>query len=122
MVNGAGCWRVWFDGTVGVVRTDWFPGAECGLAEAQAVDAEIRALGRGKVLSLVDLREVASIDRPAREYFMGASDGYRAVALLAGSAATRMIANFFIGLKRGDIPVRMFTTEGPAVQWLREQT
>ncbi len=59
----------------------------------------------------MDLREVQSIDRPAREFFMDRNPGYRAVALLAGSPATRMMANFFLGLKRGEIPVKMFTDE-----------
>lgn len=114
-------WRVWWDESAGVARTDWLPGAVCGLDEARAVDEEIKALGRGKVLSLVDLRDVRSIDRPAREFFMEANGGYQAVALLAGSAATRMLANFFMGLKRGAIPVKMFTAEAPAVEWLHRQ-
>jgi hypothetical protein len=115
------CYRVWWDETGGVVRTDWFPGAVCGIDEARAVDAEIEALGRGKVLSLVDLREVRSIDRPAREFFMDSNENYRAVALVAGSAATRMLANFFLGLKRGANPVKMFTVDADAVAWLQAQ-
>ena len=115
------CYRVWWDEEAGVARTDWRAGAVCGLAEAQAVNEEILAMGQGKVLSLVDLRDVRSIDRPAREFFMNSSADFHAVALLAGSAATRMLANFFMGLKRGAIPVRMFTVEADAVNWLRAQ-
>jgi len=115
------CYRVWWDGAGGVVRTDWHEGASCGLAEARAVDAEIRALGRGKVLSLVDLREVGSIDRPAREFFMDSNADYRAIALLAGSASTMMLANFFLRLKRGENPVRMFTADADALAWLQAQ-
>jgi hypothetical protein len=33
-----------------------------------------------------------------------------------------MLANFFLGLKRGAIPVRMFTSEPDAVTWLQAQT
>jgi hypothetical protein len=29
-----------------------------------------------------------------------------------------MLANFFLGLKRGPIPVRMFTSEADALEWL----
>ena len=112
------CYRVYYDDEARVVRTVWLPGAVCGLEEAKAVDAEIKALDRGRVLSLVDLRDVQSIDRPAREFFMDRNPGFRAVALVAGSAATRMIANFFLGLKRVEIPVRMFTNDADAVAWL----
>jgi hypothetical protein len=111
-------YRVSFDEATGIARTDWLAGAVCGLGEAQEVDAEITALHRGKVLSLVDLREVGSIDRSAREFFMDQNERYRAVALLVGSPATRMLANFFLGLKRGSIPVRMFVSEEDAITWL----
>lgn len=121
MMAGDKGYRVSWDEATGIARTDWFPGAVCGLAEAQAVDAEIMALDRGRVLSLVDLREVGSIDRSAREFFMDQNEKYRAVALMAGSPATRMLANFFLGLKRGSIPVKMFVAEAEAVAWLHRQ-
>lgn len=114
-------YRVSWDEEAGVARTDWLPGAVCGIDEARAVDAEIKALGQGEVLSLVDLRDVDTIDRPAREFFMNQNPNYRAVAMVAGSAPTRMLANFFLGLKRGAIPVKMFTDEADAVAWLQAQ-
>lgn len=113
------CYRVSWDEAAGVVRTRWLLGAVCGIAEARAVDQEIKALGRGKVLSLVDLREVESIDRPAREFFMDQNSDYRAVAMVVNSPSTRMLANFFMGLKRGAIPVKMFTSEPEAISWLQ---
>lgn len=70
---------------------------------------------------MVDLREVESIDRSAREFFMDQNERYRAVALMVGSPATRMLANFFLGLKRGSIPVKMFVAEAEAIAWLRRQ-
>lgn len=115
-------YRVWWDAAAGVAHTQWQSGARCGIEEARAVHAEVQALGHAHVRSLVDLREVASIDRPAREFFMNESAGYRAVALVAASASTRMLANFFMGLKRGAIPVKMFTEETDALAWLHAQT
>jgi len=115
------CYRVSWDEAAGVTRTDWFKDAVCGIDEARAVDAEIQALGRVDVLSLVNLRDVKSIDRPAREFFMVNDGNYCAVALVAGSPATRMLANFFLGLKRGRTPVKMFTAEADAVAWLQAQ-
>ncbi len=114
-------YRVWWDEAGGVVRTDWFKGAVCGISEARAIDAEITSMGRGQVLSLVDLRDVESIDRPAREFFMATNPDYRAIALVASSASTRMLANFFLRLTRGDNPVKMFTVEADALAWLQAQ-
>lgn len=121
MMTDGGGYRVSWDDAAGIARTDWLPGAVCGLAEAQAVDADISALGRGRVLSLVDLRDVGSIDRSAREFFMDQNERYRAVALIVGSPATRMLANFFLGLKRGSIPVKLFVSEADAIAWLQSQ-
>ena len=114
------CYEVSWDDETGLARIVWRPGAVCGLEEARAVDAEIEALGQGPVRCLVDLRQVDSIDRPARELFMD-SPHYAAVVLMTGSASTRMLANFFLGLKRGTIPVKMFNDESEAVTWLQAQ-
>lgn len=115
------CYRVWWDEHAGIARTDWLPGARCDLALAQAIDAEIHALGRGRVLLLVDLRDGVQFDRAAREYFIDQNPRYRAVALVADNAPARMLANFFLGLKRGEIPLRMFGSEAQAIAWLQAQ-
>jgi hypothetical protein len=95
-------YRVWWDDEAGVARAEWEQGADCGLEVAREIDAQVVALGHGKVPLLVNIRNIGSIDRAAREYFMHSATHYTAVALLAGSAATRMMANFFLGLSRGE--------------------
>lgn len=115
------CYRVSWDEHAGIARTDWLPAAHCDLALAQTIDAEIQALGHGRVLSLVDLRDGVEIDRDAREYFIDQNPHYRAVALVADNAPARMLANFFLGLKRGENPVRMFGSESDAIAWLQAQ-
>lgn len=121
MTTDGKCYQVLWDEALEIVRVVWLPGAVCGLAEARAVNADVVALGGDTVSLLVDLRDISSIDRPAREFFMDQNSSFRAVAMVAGSPATRMLANFFMGLKRGSIPVKMFTTEAAALVWLREQ-
>jgi hypothetical protein len=113
-------YRVWWDESNGIVRIDWTPGSVCTLAEAQGVLAEIAAMDRATPGVLVDIRQTGSINRPARELFKD-SKAHSGCALLAGSAATRMMANFFLTLNRGPIPIRMFTSEVDAVDWLRAQ-
>ena len=114
------CFDLSWDEETGLARIDWSPGAVCGLDEAHAVDLEIKALGRGPVRCLVNLAGIESIDRAAREFFIH-SPQYAAVALVAESAATRMLANFFLRLKREPTPARMFTDESEATVWLLAQ-
>ena len=121
MTNAQDCYRVTWDDESKVARTDWLPGSVCGLAEAEAVVDEIRDLGRGLVPLLVDMREMAKLERPAREHFVGDHGGASAIALLASSPVTRMMANSFIGMRRMPVPIQMFTDESEAVLWLQRQ-
>jgi hypothetical protein len=115
-------YRVWWDDANGITRLGWVAGSACTLPKAQGILEAVAALGHGRVRILVDIRQSGSIDRPARELFMYSEEYFESFALLAGSAATRMMANFFLGLNRGPIPVRMFTSEAEAVGWLRAQS
>ncbi|CAI9417648.1 STAS/SEC14 domain-containing protein [Nocardioides sp. T2.26MG-1] len=114
-------YQVSWDEDAAIARTTWSPGAHCDLARAKAINAEIRGFASGKVCLLVDLRDGVQFDRDAREFLMNQNPHYRAVALLAQNAPARMLANFFLGLRRGDIPLRMFAAEADAVAWLRSQ-
>ena len=110
--------RVWWDEAAGVSRTQWAPGAVCGLAEAQASVAAVEALGHGAAPALIDMRQMSRIDRAAREHFTNSPGEVAAVGLLVGSAVSKMIANFMIGMQRMRFPVRMFTDESAALDWL----
>jgi hypothetical protein len=116
------CYRVSWDPAERIVRTDWLPGSVCGLPEARAVTHAIKDLGQGSVPVLVDMRVMAKLERPAREHFVSDQGGVVAIALLAGSPVTRMMANFFIGMRRMPVPIQMFTDEAQAVAWLQNQT
>jgi hypothetical protein len=111
-------YRVWWDDAAGIARSEWRKGSVCTIDEARSLNAAVLALGHGAVPILVNLRNLSSIDRAARE-FLNDSDAYTATAFLVGSAGTRMMANFFLGLQRGKSPNRMFTAEAEALGWLQ---
>ena len=113
------CADVRWDAPNGVVRCDFVPGAVVDLDEARAIDAEILELDRGGSPMCVDIRTAPTIDRTARQHFM-AMTHVSAVAMLVGSATTRMLGNFFQGLNRSRIPGRVFTDEADALAWLGE--
>jgi hypothetical protein len=111
-------YRVWWDDAAGIARSEWQKGSVCTIDEARSLDAAVVALGHGAVPILVDLHNLSSIDRAARE-FLNESDAYTATAFLVSSPATRMMANFFLGLQRGKSPNKMFTKEADALGWLQ---
>jgi hypothetical protein len=113
--------RVFWDSSVSVVRVVWPSGAVVGAQEAAATTSAVRAVGRGTVPLLVDMREMSKLERGAREHYKADKGGVCAMALLVGSPLTRMLANFFMSTDPDGTPVRMFTDEAAALEWLRAQ-
>jgi hypothetical protein len=116
------CYRVWWDDEAEVARTEWLPGSVCGVEEARGVTDEIRDLGHGSVPVFVDMRAMGRLERSAREHFVSDQGGVQAIALVAGSAVTKMMANFFIGMRRMPVPIQMFTDEAAAIAWLQHRS
>ena len=107
----------------GILRVVHKKGSRMTLKEAiedVTVGNEVLNGKRGPVL--VDIRESDGIDRDARDYFT--SDDVRrhrsAAAMLVGNPISRMIGNFFLGLNKTPMPLRLFTDEGEALAWLRD--
>ena len=120
MTEPAPAYRVYWDDTASIGVTEWAKGSVCGVEEARQVTSDLAALGFGQVPLLVDMRGMAKLERDAREHFIGDQAGVTAIALLAGSAVNKMIANFFIGLQRMPVPIRIFTDRDQALSWLGE--
>ena len=62
------------------------------------------------------------IDGDARAYYSSdeAARQTCGVALIVGSAVSRVIGNFFIGLNKPPYPTRLFTDEAEAIAWLQK--
>lgn len=113
--------RVYWDAAARVAAVEWQSKTACSLAEAESATTQVRALADGAMLPLlVDMRGMTSMDRPAREHFLNDRGSVSAVALIAESAVNKMIANFFIGLRRMPVPIRLFTDRDAAISWLDE--
>jgi hypothetical protein len=107
-------------GSDGVAKIRYKAGAIVTEDVARKTVAELMALTSGKrIVLLADLRQLKSITREARVFFANATNAYAAIALLAGSLPTQVMANFFIGLSRPKVPTQMFTDEEKALTWLR---
>ena len=94
-----------------------------GLEEAQEATVLLRAAHRaeGRRLRLiVDMRALLSFSRAARQLLQSDEQGTNtlATALMVDSGISRVVGNFIIGLNRGPIPTRLFTTEEEAREWL----
>ena len=81
-------------------------------------------LWQGRFSLLVDMRQMRYVDREARAVYRGGTESgtQPATALLVRSPATRVIANFFIGLNGPKGPIRIFNDEATAIAWAAQYT
>lgn len=100
------------------LRIEWDPGTEITADDARESIAAVERMRRGAPL-VVQMGQVTGIPRPARAIY-AQMDVVSRMALVAQSPLSRTIANFFLGLNRTPVPMRMFTDEDVAVAWLRE--
>lgn len=116
--------KIWLDGE-GIVHAKLKPHLALGLADAREAVRAIGQLCGGKPSPvLVDMTELLSMDRDARQYFAGAETARveSAVAILIRSPLSRAIGNFFMGLNKPLFPTRLFTSEQDALAWLKSAT
>src|SRR5215212_6277647 len=106
----------------GIVRATVLPGAVQTLADAiENTAAEVKLTKGERYALLVDMRQIRSQDREARQYYTrpGCEKTLRAVAIVIASPMSRVIGNFFIGFGTRSVPNRLFTSETEAMEWLK---
>jgi hypothetical protein len=109
-------------GEDGIFRVRIAPDSHMAIEDAQEIIAYMAAtygaVGRP---SLVDISRMRSITRQARAYFSGPETARieTAVALIVKSPVSRAIGNFFLGINKTAMPSKLFSTEDPAIAWLK---
>ncbi len=113
--------RLWLDED-GILRAVNHPGCHFDLQSALENTQTARSLLAGRKAPIaVDLRGTLSISKEVREYYSSSEgmDDTLATALIVDSPVGRIIGNFFIGMNKPGIPVKIFDSEDKAIQWLR---
>ena len=101
-----------------IIHVVGLPGIELSQADARAIIAALVRISQGKKHPvLVDIRQAKTVDREARQDLAASTDP-TAVALLIASPVSKVIGNFFVGLNKAAVPVRLFTSEAEAIGWL----
>lgn len=110
-------------GDDGIARTVVKPQAEISLSDAKENTRAIEELYEGeKFPLLIDTRPLKYISKEARDHFSikDRPTVLNSFALLIGSPLSRIIGNFFMGLNKPSIPMRLFTSEKEAIKWLKQ--
>jgi len=88
--------------------------------DAVAVMAAVEKLLSGRRLPmLLNMAGSAGLENAARDYYNGRAPALvTAIAIVTQSIVGRVIANFLIALNAGVLPIRLFTEESVACDWL----
>lgn len=109
-------------GEDGIARTMVKTASEIVLDDAMENSVVVNGLsGPEKFALIVDTREIKSITKEARDYFSlnGRESRVVAFAIVIGSPLSAIIGNFFMGLNKPRVPVKLFTSEESAIKWCK---
>ena len=110
-----------FMDAMGVIHIKYFAKSEMNIESAREEIQYINQMTSGKKAPcLVDITNVKSVTRGARLYYSSeaATNVIAAAALLINSQVSRILANFFLGINKPQMPVKLFNSEEQAVEWL----
>jgi hypothetical protein len=110
-------------GDNGICYTVVKPNAVITIQDAIQNTASVKEVSEGKVYPLlVNIKEINSISKEARDHFtmQNRAPGVNSIGLLVKSPVSRIIGNFFLGLNKSTVPVKLFTDEAKAVSWLKK--
>lgn len=99
------------------------PNAIIQLEDAIENSDAVKKLSDGKTYPLlVNLKEIKSISKEARDHFSmrGREPGVSAIGMLIKSPVSSIIGNFFLGLDKPKVPTKLFTSEVKAKNWLKQ--
>ena len=105
-----------------IIHADYDKSVHIILEDAQKEVAFAAEVGGGqKVLSIVDISNVKSVEQKARRYYSGVEAGraYKAVALVVNSPISKMLGNFFLGLNKPPMPTKLFNSKEEGIAWLK---
>ncbi len=115
------CSKLWLD-EGGIVHELFSPKTDVTIQDAKQSMAVGLELSEGADFAwLVDITQMKSITKEAREYFGKVENSHmKAVALVTSSPVSKVFGNFFLRFNKPKLPVRLFSSEKQAIRWLKE--
>lgn len=110
-------------GEDGIIRKIFLDNAQETLNDALESEEITKKLSGGKKRPMfVDFTALRSMDSDARSYYTGERAGalISACGGVTKSKIGKVISNFFIGFNRPPSPVKLFTSEDEAIEWLKK--
>lgn len=114
--------KVWIDkDNIGNVTI--LPDAAITLESARKHCEICTKASNGKSMAVIfDTRNARYVEKKARDYFssLKVTDITKAAAVIVRLPVSRIIGNFFMGFNKPSFPVKLFTSESNAHEWLKK--
>ncbi len=114
--------KAWVD-DFGIVHFNYFPNTEITLEIAKEEIKMLKEIAQEeKICLIIDLANVKSISRDARKFFSSEeqADIISAVAFMIKSPLSKVLANFFLGINKPPMTIKIFTDNNLALKWLNQ--
>jgi len=107
----------------GIMHQTYDPGVELDLPDSLK-EFEIYKDGFCDNISrpmLVELMNVRTVSKESRAIYSQekSAEYFSAAALLVGNPVSRIMGNFYIGINKTPMPIKMFTRKEEALAWLK---
>ena len=114
------CYYTWMGGD-GIARTKVKPKSEVIIDDAKENSLAVNSFDLTSYPLIIDTTEIKSIAKEARDYFSMKDRGSKVMvlAIIIKSPLSKIIANFFMGLNKPVVPVKLFTDEETAIDWCK---
>jgi hypothetical protein len=108
----------------GILHQEYFPGAELKLEDSLG-ELEIYKTvfcKEGCRPIMVDITNVKTTSKESRDIYSSdeTTEIIAAAALMVSHPVSRIMGNFYMGINKTRMPVRMFTSIGDARKWLMD--
>lgn len=115
------CADVWL-GEDGIGRLIYHQDVEITIMEAKMIGEAIINVGNGSIRpSYADARGLKSMTREARGYFAsGELTKWTSAVATRDSLISKVIVQFYMKLNKPPYPIKYFTSEVKAIEWLKE--
>jgi hypothetical protein len=102
-----------------ILRIRILEGTRIDLKLAKIITENMRRhAADGRIPILIDARASYTWDKEAQQYMAENSEFRLATAVISNNPLTRLISNTYVRIFKPNYPVKMFTEENEAVEWL----
>ncbi len=108
----------------GILYQDYPPGTELGIEDSlnELMVYQTTFCKETKRPIVVNITNIKRVSKESRDIYSSEEMGglISAAALIVGNPVSRIMGNFYMGISKTKMPVRMFTRTYEAKKWLKD--